>query len=77
MVNHMRHTRSQSAQRRSHHAIKAKNLTLCPECKMPKMSHMVCPHCGKYRGRVVIDMSKVSAKKEAKNRAAVASGAKA
>lgn len=76
MVNHMRHTRSQTAQRRSHHALTARAVVACPDCKMPKMSHAVCTHCGKYKGRVVIDVAKVAAKRQAKSKARAKEGAK-
>lgn len=34
------------------------NLTKCPNCEEPIMSHTACPKCGKYRGRQVIDKQK-------------------
>lgn len=34
------------------------HLVVCPNCKQKHLSHHVCPNCGKYRGRTVIDMSK-------------------
>lgn len=69
MVNHMRHTRSQSAQRRSHHALQKRILGVCPDCGKPKLSHVVCMNCGKYNGRVVIDMAAKIAKNEKKAKA--------
>jgi len=56
MVNRMRHNRSQRGSTRSHHGLKGMNLTKCPDCGMPVMRHQACANCGKYRGRVVIDM---------------------
>ena len=29
------------------------NVTLCPKCKEPVMSHRVCPSCGTYKDRQV------------------------
>ena len=40
--------------RRSHLALTAATLVPCPQCKSPKPSHQVCPHCGTFRGRQVI-----------------------
>lgn len=40
--------------RRSHHAKKASNLTACPNCNTPRMAHRLCPHCGHYKGRNVV-----------------------
>lgn len=30
--------------------------TLCPQCSKPKLPHRVCPHCGTYRGRDVLEL---------------------
>ena len=40
-------------QRRSHHALKGINLSTCPNCGAPKLSHSVCESCGTYKGRVI------------------------
>lgn len=44
---------------RGHRYLKAKKyrlqLTLCPKCKTPKPSHSVCPVCGFYKGKVLIE----------------------
>lgn len=42
--------------RRSHHALTAPNLTECPRCKAKKPQHVVCPECGTYAGRQVLDV---------------------
>lgn len=34
------------------------NLVKCPDCGSKCVSHTVCPDCGKYRGRQVIDKQK-------------------
>ena len=51
----MRRNRSQTAQRRSHHAISGERLATC-ECGALRLSHRACANCGKYNGRVVIDV---------------------
>jgi len=51
----MRRNRSQTAQRRSHHAIAGVRLSKC-ECGELRVSHRACPNCGKYNGKVVIDV---------------------
>jgi large subunit ribosomal protein L32 len=66
MVNHMRHTRSQTRQRRSHHALAQAYASTCPDCGAPKVSHQVCTNCGKYKGRTIIDVQAIMAKKEKK-----------
>ncbi|HUO50862.1 MAG TPA: 50S ribosomal protein L32 [Candidatus Paceibacterota bacterium] len=52
----MRRNRSQTAQRRSHHAIAAERLVKCEECGALRQSHRACAACGKYNGKVVIDI---------------------
>ena len=42
--------------RRAHHALSAPNLTECPQCKSKKPQHVVCPECGMYAGRQVVDV---------------------
>ena len=56
MVIRMRHTRSHTANRRSHHALKAPNIALCSNCGVAHRPHHMCLNCGFYKGRVVIDL---------------------
>ena len=51
----MRRNRSQTAKRRSHHAISGQRLSTC-ECGALRVSHRACPQCGKYNGKVVVDV---------------------
>jgi large subunit ribosomal protein L32 len=51
----MRRNRSQTAKRRSHHALSATRLAAC-ECGALRVSHRACPKCGKYNGRVIVDI---------------------
>ncbi len=55
MVVRMRRNRSQTAKRRSHHAISSVRVSTC-DCGALRVSHRACPNCGKYNGRVVIDI---------------------
>ena len=41
-------------QRRAHDAIKAPNVTSCPNCGEPRMPHRVCRNCGHYKGRTAV-----------------------
>lgn len=61
----MRHNRSQTGQHRAHLAIKAQGLNTC-ECGAPRVSHRACPSCGRYKGRVVLDLAGKAATKAAK-----------
>ena len=38
--------------------IEAPNLSECPQCYELKASHVVCPKCGYYKGKQVIDTAK-------------------
>lgn len=51
----MRRNRSQTAKRRSHHALKGARLATC-ECGASRVPHRACPKCGKYNGRIVVDV---------------------
>jgi len=51
-----RHSRTRRAKRRSHDALKARSLSECPHCNERKLPHRVCPHCGHYRGRQIIEV---------------------
>ncbi len=60
----MRRNRSETAKRRSHHALKAVGTVKC-ECGALRLQHRACPSCGKYNGRVIIDIV-ARAKREAR-----------
>lgn len=65
MVVRMRHTRSHTANRRSHHALKEERLSVCQDCKAPVRRHRMCSSCGKYKGRVIVDVvAKIEKKHE-------------
>lgn len=51
----MRVNRSKTGKRRSHHAISGQRIAKC-ECGALRVSHRACPDCGKYNGRVVVDI---------------------
>ena len=50
-----RTSKSKKNKRRSHDAVKPTNQSGCPDCGAPRLSHRVCPNCGKYRGRTIIE----------------------
>lgn len=42
--------------RRSHHKLTAPSLATCPQCNEPRLPHRVCPTCGYYNGRAVLEV---------------------
>ena len=50
-----KHSNSRSGKRRSHDAKKPRQLTFCPQCSVALPTHVVCPACGYYMGRVVVE----------------------
>lgn len=69
MVIRMRHTRSHTRNRRSHHALKETNFAKCSNCTALKKRHNVCLSCGFYRGKKVLDLVKKIEKKQKKQKA--------
>ncbi|MGI6380201.1 MAG: 50S ribosomal protein L32 [Anaerolineae bacterium] len=51
-----RTSKARARKRRSHMALRAQSLTLCPSCRQPKLPHHACPSCGTYRGREVLEI---------------------
>jgi large subunit ribosomal protein L32 len=68
MVVRMRHTRSHTQKRRSHHGLKRIVFSLCSKCGEEKLPHTVCQNCGTYNGKEVIDVLKKLAKRERKKK---------
>jgi large subunit ribosomal protein L32 len=62
MVVRMRHTRGHTRNRRSHHALKTKTLSACPNCGAFIKGHTACATCGFYKGRQVVKAKKVKSK---------------
>ncbi len=48
-------SRSKRDMRRSHDKVKTPNLSICPRCKEPVLPHHVCPECGYYKGRKILN----------------------
>ena len=68
MVVRMRSTRSHTANRRSHFALKESAFSVCGQCGGAVFPHTVCRSCGHYRGRQVLNLEGKLAKKERKRK---------
>ena len=51
-----RHSKARRDKRRAHDFLELPAQSECPNCHEPKMPHRVCPHCGHYKGREVVDV---------------------
>ena len=51
-----RHSKSRTSKRRAHDHLTIRSLTLCPNCGAHKQPHRVCPECGQYRGREIVEV---------------------
>jgi ribosomal protein L32 len=61
MTVRMRHTRAHTKNRRSHHALSKP--TIANDGDGKHLSHRASPITGKYKGSVVLDVTKKSSKK--------------
>jgi large subunit ribosomal protein L32 len=50
-----RQSKSRSRKRNSHNAITAPKLQHCAQCGTSVPSHVVCPNCGHYHGRTMVE----------------------
>ncbi len=48
-------SKSKKRKRRTHQKISAPSLSTCAQCGEVKLPHHVCPECGGYRGRTVVE----------------------
>ena len=57
-----RTSRSRQGTRRSHHHVTPVQIQFCARCNEPVLPHRVCPNCGFYQGREVINMEEQEGK---------------
>ncbi|MDQ7066298.1 MAG: 50S ribosomal protein L32 [candidate division KSB1 bacterium] len=46
-------SRSRRNKRRTHWKLSPSALSVCSNCRQPKLPHRACPNCGYYAGRSV------------------------
>jgi large subunit ribosomal protein L32 len=51
-----KYAKARQGKRRSHLALSLPKLVDCPQCHTPKLPHHVCPTCGTYDSREVIEI---------------------
>ena len=49
-------SKSRRGKRRSHLALRAGVINVCPRCQAMKLPHRACSSCGYYKGRQVIEV---------------------
>ena len=54
-----RTSQSRQGQRRSHDALSIPAYSECPQCHEIKRPHYVCPHCGYYKDKEVMEIEAV------------------
>jgi large subunit ribosomal protein L32 len=50
-----RHSKARTSKRRAHDFLIPPAIAKCPNCHEAKPPHNVCPHCGYYKGREVME----------------------
>lgn len=69
MTVRMRHTRAHTANRRSHHALKATSFSVDQKTGATHLRHRVDTKTGIYRGKKVLDVVSKIEKKQKKSKA--------
>ena len=59
-----RHSRQRQGKRRAAIHLIAFKTVLCQNCQMPILSHKICKHCGYYKGKMILDLTKKVKKDE-------------
>lgn len=50
-----RQSNARTGSRRSHHGKQPKNVIYCSQCSSAVPAHTVCPKCGHYMGRQIVE----------------------
>lgn len=51
-----RHSNQRTAKRRTHYKLNTPDVVECQRCHAPRLAHHVCPSCGFYNGRLVVEI---------------------
>lgn len=61
-------SKSRTGQRHSQWKLREVTISICPQCKHPRLPHRVCTNCGFYNGRLVLSMAKSSFREKRRER---------
>ena len=61
-----KHSRSRGRKRRTNQKLSSPLLVECTQCKRQRPAHMVCPFCGYYKDKEVIEIKLKEKKKKSK-----------
>ncbi len=50
-----RHSKSRRDKRRANWKGEMPTIVACPDCKEPKLPHRICPSCGSYNGKKILE----------------------
>jgi len=53
-----KHSSGRRDRRRSHDALANPNLVVCSNCGEMRLPHRICPNCGHFKGREIIEIEK-------------------
>jgi len=59
-----RHSKSRRDKRRTNKGLTSISLGACPHCGEAKLPHRICPACGYYKGRPVVEIKEKKEKKK-------------
>ena len=51
-------SKTRTRTRRSHHALKPVNYSICPQCNNSKLPHAACENCGYVNPKTKLDLGK-------------------
>ena len=61
-----RHTKSRKNRRRANIYLKTPSIGVCSKCGKPVLLHTVCPNCGYYKKRMIVNVLEKLEKKKKK-----------
>ncbi|WP_145168804.1 50S ribosomal protein L32 [Rubripirellula lacrimiformis] len=50
-----KHSNARTGSRRAHDRVKKRQIAYCPQCSTAVPTHSICPKCGYYQGRTVVE----------------------